>query len=114
VSEAAANFGRRRHSMLMPVRTFGRGRVCRADGCATVLSLYNPSDFCALHEERVDLVEFVPAKRSLGPPMIVQCAFSECGSTFTTRNPRRKYCSDSCRMKAFQRRERSERGDRAA
>lgn len=112
--EAAANFGRRRHNMLMPVRTFGSGRVCRADGCTTVLSLYNPSDFCALHERHVERLELAPVRRSLGPPVVVQCAFSECGTTFTTRNPRRKYCSDSCRMKAFQRRERSEREARAA
>jgi hypothetical protein len=29
------------------------GRVCRTDGCATVLSIYNDSPQCSLHEIRV-------------------------------------------------------------
>jgi hypothetical protein len=31
-------------------RTSDRGRVCRADGCATVLSIYNDSSDCSVHE----------------------------------------------------------------
>lgn len=30
--------------------TFGRDRVCGAQGCRTVLSQYNPSDRCWQHE----------------------------------------------------------------
>jgi hypothetical protein len=26
------------------------GRICRATGCATRLSVYNPAEFCSLHE----------------------------------------------------------------
>lgn len=114
VSEAANSLGRRRHGALTPVRTFGNGRVCSAEGCGTLLSLYNPSDMCAIHEHRVARIEDAPSRRLLGPLRTVECALSECTSTFTTRNPRRKYCSDSCRMKAFQRRERTERELRAA
>ena len=42
------------HSLLvteeMRVRTYGKGRVCSHDGCTTVLSSYNPDDFCYLHD----------------------------------------------------------------
>lgn len=114
MSEVAESFVRRRHGALAPVRTFGNGRVCSAEGCSTVLSLYNPSDLCAVHDRQLTRVEEEPSRRLLGPLLVAQCAFSECANTFTTRNPRRKYCSDSCRMKAFQRRERTERELRAA
>jgi hypothetical protein len=29
------------------------GRVCRWDGCVTVLSIYNKSDDCSVHELRI-------------------------------------------------------------
>jgi hypothetical protein len=32
----------------------GRGRICERSGCGTVLSVYNPSCFCALHTGVVD------------------------------------------------------------
>jgi hypothetical protein len=32
----------------------GRGRICERSGCGTVLSVYNPSRFCALHMGVVD------------------------------------------------------------
>ena len=31
-----------------------------------------------------------------------RCAFELCGREFVTTNPAKKYCSDGCRMKAFQ------------
>lgn len=31
-------------------RTYRPGRVCMADGCTTLLSIYNSSSRCALHE----------------------------------------------------------------
>ena len=42
--------GRRPSSGTAGVRTYARGRVCRAGGCGTVLSVYNPTSFCALHQ----------------------------------------------------------------
>ena len=42
--------GRRLTSGTASVRTYARGRICRAGGCGTVLSAYNPSRLCALHE----------------------------------------------------------------
>ena len=27
-----------------------RGRICGASGCETRLSMYNPAEFCSLHE----------------------------------------------------------------
>ena len=35
-----------------PSPTYPPGRVCRAKGCSTRLSVYNPTDTCAIHEER--------------------------------------------------------------
>jgi hypothetical protein len=35
-----------------PSATYPPGRVCRVMGCSTRLSLYNPTDTCAIHEER--------------------------------------------------------------
>jgi hypothetical protein len=37
-----------------PVRTFGKGRTCKVEGCDTRLSLYNPHARCSLHEHRTD------------------------------------------------------------
>lgn len=34
-----------------PSRTFPLGRVCEQPACATVLSVYNRSASCSLHEE---------------------------------------------------------------
>ena len=31
------------------VRMSIRGRICQADGCATVLSVYNDSEDCSVH-----------------------------------------------------------------
>ena len=33
-----------------PVQSFPSKRVCVEDGCATVLSIYNGTAFCSLHE----------------------------------------------------------------
>lgn len=35
-----------------PSPSYPLGRVCRAKGCSTRLSVYNPTDTCAIHEER--------------------------------------------------------------
>ena len=35
-------------SELIP--TYGRGRICEAPGCGTVLSDYNPGPCCSLHD----------------------------------------------------------------
>ena len=35
------------------IRKATRGRVCQADGCATVLSIYNGAEDCSVHEFRL-------------------------------------------------------------
>ena len=40
---------------------YGRGRICEAPGCATLLSTYNPGLYCSLH----DSVRPSLARRSL-------------------------------------------------
>ena len=31
------------------VKTYGEGRICAHRGCGTILSKYNPNDYCGLH-----------------------------------------------------------------
>jgi len=87
-----------------PVKTFGDGRVCAAPGCSTVLSRYNPSEFCALHARSDAGGEH--RQRRDAPLITRHCAYGPCGCEFTTANTARKYCSDRCRMRAFQERQR--------
>jgi hypothetical protein len=73
------------------------------EGCGTRLSAYNPSNVCALHggawqEECHRTTRKVTQREE----MARRCAFAQCGREFTTTNPAKKYCSDACRMKAFQ------------
>jgi hypothetical protein len=92
--------GRRVLSGTATVRTYARGRVCRAGDCGTVLSAYNPSSFCTLHE------------RGLPQPRRVrrhaaELACENCGASFEAARETQRYCSDRCRMAAFARRTRS-------
>jgi hypothetical protein len=32
------------------IKSFGRGRVCEVWGCNTILSAYNPAQFCSAHD----------------------------------------------------------------
>jgi len=32
------------------VPAYGRGRICEACGCDTVLSTYNPAPYCSVHD----------------------------------------------------------------
>lgn len=86
-------------------RTYKSGRTCAHEGCTTRLSVYNPSPTCALHTvaARTSLKRQneAPARRQ---PETRTCAFDSCERQFVTSNPARKYCSDACRMRAFQRR----------
>jgi hypothetical protein len=34
-----------------PSRTYRRGRICASSGCGTLLSRYNPTSRCSLHNE---------------------------------------------------------------
>jgi hypothetical protein len=34
------------------VRSHPRGRVCAHEGCTTILSIYNPSKYCAAHPKQ--------------------------------------------------------------
>ena len=40
-----------------PCRTHGKGRVCGHPGCETIVSQYNPSDYCGVHD-RLHAVRF--------------------------------------------------------
>jgi hypothetical protein len=92
---ALAVSGGRRVKVLL----FAPGRVCAAPGCETILSTYNPSSYCALHQRQEPATRRQPGQR----PQHEQ-ACPECGQRFATSNPRRRFCSDHCRMAAFQRR----------
>ena len=92
--------GRRPLPGTASVRTYARGRVCRAAGCGTVLSSYNPSSFCALHECAI------PRPRRARRPAAERTC-ENCGGAFTTANEQQRYCIDRCRMAAFARRRRA-------
>jgi hypothetical protein len=85
------------------LKTYPRGRVCGENECDTVLSSYNPSSFCALHDRPVS-----PTRRTSRPVSELVC--EHCGTAFETSNPQRRYCSDCCRMAAFARRKRATEG----
>ena len=73
------------------------------DGCGTRLSAYNPSNVCALHGGSWQEEYHRTTRRTIQREEITRhCAFDHCGREFTTTNPAKKYCSDACRMKAFQ------------
>ena len=89
-----------RSSDLIPVHA--HGRVCGKPGCDTRLSIYNPLPFCALHAVQVNAAPRRAASRS----PLEERACGSCGGLFATSNPRRRYCSDACRMKAWTQRSR--------
>ena len=91
----------RRVSGTAAVSKYAEGRVCALHGCATVLSVYNGSRFCALHER----ARTVRSRCALRPPAERTCP--NCGVAFESANERRRYCSDRCRMAAFARRKRA-------
>jgi endogenous inhibitor of DNA gyrase (YacG/DUF329 family) len=83
------------------VRTYSEGRVCAEPGCTTVLSVYNSSSRCSLHQRRA----VVRLRRLEAEEMEHHC--SQCGAPFVTANLRRKYCSPRCRSHAFAAREKA-------
>ena len=83
---------------------YREGRVCAEPGCGTVLSVYNPSSRCAVHQRRGDVI---PLRRLESQEVERGC--SQCGAPFLTTNPRRKYCSARCRSHAFAEREKAAR-----
>lgn len=84
-------------------RTYGVGRTCIVEGCGTRLSAYNPSRTCALHDKLWTEDPRRGARRSAAREEVTRrCFFERCGREFTSANPARRYCSDACRMKAFQ------------
>ena len=84
-------------------RTYGTGRVCAVEGCGTVLSAYNPSRTCALHDGVWRDEARRTSRRSTPREEVTRrCAFDDCGREFTSANPAKRYCCDAYRMKAFQ------------
>ena len=101
-----ATRGRRFYTVadsMLKAKTYGVGRVCMVDGCGTRLSAYNPSGVCALHGGAWQDDYHQSTRRASHREEITRrCAFDPCSREFTTTNPAKKYCSDACRMKAFQ------------
>jgi hypothetical protein len=89
--------------VMLKTKTYGAGRICMVDGCGTRLSAYNPSSVCALHGGAwQDDYRRTTRKATQREEITRHCTFEQCGREFTTTNPAKKYCSDACRMKAFQ------------
>jgi hypothetical protein len=91
----------RRVSETERVRLYARGRVCEHPGCPTILSVYNPARYCAAH------LPAAQPRRRQSALVAREISCENCGASFETSNPRRKYCSDRCRMAAFARRSRA-------
>jgi hypothetical protein len=90
------------------VASFPRGRVCAAEDCDTILSTYNPSAYCAIHEVRAAS----RPPRARRPSFACEphrCANPACGRWFKTSNAKRQYCSSRCRSQAFDERRRQDR-----
>ncbi len=88
---------------MLKTKTYGLGRVCAVEGCGTRLSAYNPSDVCALHNGAWQNAGDHGARKAVRRDEITRrCAYEGCGREFTTTNPAKRYCSDACRMRAFQ------------
>jgi hypothetical protein len=88
---------------MLKTRTYGVGRVCVMDGCGTLLSAYNPSSVCALHGGAwQDDFHRGGRTSSRREEITRRCTFEPCGREFMTTNPAKRYCTDSCRMRAFQ------------
>jgi hypothetical protein len=87
------------------VASFPHGRVCAAEDCDTILSTYNPSAYCAVHEAHAAS----PRPRARRPSFACEphrCANPACGRWFKTSNAKRQYCSSRCRSQAFDERRR--------
>jgi endogenous inhibitor of DNA gyrase (YacG/DUF329 family) len=61
--------------------------------------MYNPSRVCSVHAH---LAAKRPRRTTTSVVLTKTCAFEGCGKAFQTTNPRRIFCSDRCRMRAFQ------------
>jgi hypothetical protein len=90
------------------VASFPHGRVCAAADCDTILSTYNPSAYCAIH----DVDPGSRPTRARRPSFACErhrCANLACGRWFKTSNAKRQYCSSRCRSQAFDERRRQSR-----
>ena len=79
---------------------FGGDRVCAAAGCGTILSVYNPSSRCVIHDEREVSLQ-ARASRMDRPSEARRCGTPACERWFESPNPKRLFCSDRCRLQAF-------------
>ncbi len=88
------------------VRAFEPQRRCAREGCSTVLSIYNASSYCSVHDRG-----HTTGRTRKGDKKLLErtCANGSCLTSFVTDNPARVYCSDGCRMRAFQQRRQSAR-----
>ncbi len=83
------------------VRFYQNGRICGHSECETILSVYNPLKYCAVH------AHLATERRRPTPRPVTEVACERCGLVFETANPARKFCSDRCRMAAFAQRKRA-------
>jgi hypothetical protein len=77
----------------------GRGRGCEEKGCDTVLSVYNATSFCSVHERGAQAPGRKP--HDAHDRVTMTCALTTCGRSFESVNLTRVYCSAHCRMLGF-------------
>jgi hypothetical protein len=82
------------------VSVFGGGRVCAAADCGTILSVYNPSPRCVIHDEREVSCRWRTSLKDR-PSEARVCGNPACERWFESPNPKRLFCSERCRVQAF-------------
>jgi predicted nucleic acid-binding Zn ribbon protein len=65
--------------------------------------MYNPSHVCAVHAKAAKTAERHPPVERVA--RLAAC--THCGAEFEARKASRRYCSDRCRMAAYQARRRA-------
>ena len=64
--------------------------VAGCEGCDTILSIYNPTDYCGLHARDCEPEETTfTRRRNDGDVISRTCAYEGCQHTFETANARR-------------------------
>lgn len=46
-----------------PIKSIQEKRICAFDGCDTILSIYNKTKFCWMHDERLALIPTEPFRK---------------------------------------------------
>jgi len=92
----------RRVSRTDRVRIYECGRTCAHEGCATILSIYDPAKYCSAHLQELQ------AWRRRTELAVREVPCDDCGTPFKTPDPPCRYRRDPYGMTSFARLRRAE------